>query len=157
MSLLEFRFSLDNDSVPDFTAIILNLAIKSTVVGWCDTHGAKYILHHIMVSCKKSFVWRWMNQKLCTPILKSLRGSYWRLWRKLLQFYSLMWPSNWPIKLIVSNVRRKCSGDISGDVEREKIADRFRSNSGKLTNLWRGKWIYLLCLRYIGHVTCTFH
>ncbi|XP_065876455.1 U-box domain-containing protein 38-like [Euphorbia lathyris] len=31
----------DDDSVPDFTNIIPNLAIKSTILTWCDTSGAE--------------------------------------------------------------------------------------------------------------------
>lgn len=38
---LGFAPPLDDESIPDFTAVIPNLAIKSTILSWCDSSGSE--------------------------------------------------------------------------------------------------------------------
>ncbi|KAJ9140367.1 hypothetical protein P3X46_031023 [Hevea brasiliensis] len=64
---LNFAPSLDDGSIPDLTTVIPNLAIKSTILNWCDTNGAERPLPPDYSSVEKAVRKKMVESKTLNP------------------------------------------------------------------------------------------
>ncbi|KDP31149.1 hypothetical protein JCGZ_11525 [Jatropha curcas] len=67
---LGFVPPLDDNSIPDFTTLIPNLAIKSTILKWCDTSGAEHPLPPDHSSVEKIVRKKMMESRTSNPDIR---------------------------------------------------------------------------------------